>query len=70
MSELKERALLERIGELTVDYENKVADLRVAVTHLSTERDQLRKEISEHQPDTNEYVPYPPEGVLEGTVVQ
>ena len=32
MSNLKEQALLERIGELTVMYENKIADLRVELT--------------------------------------
>lgn len=35
MSELKEQALLSRIGELVVNYENHIADLRVEVTRLT-----------------------------------
>ena len=53
MSSLKETALLERIAELTRDYENKVADLRVVITETSqhlesvvNERNELQKQLS------------------------
>lgn len=45
MSELKERALLERIGELTVSYEDKVASYRVMLTELTAENKQLRERL-------------------------
>lgn len=38
---LKEQALLERIGELTKTYENAIADLRVALTNSEEARRQL-----------------------------
>ena len=68
MSELKEQALLERIGQLTVDYENKVADLRVALTQVSQERDGL---IAANEQQAEQRVPPTPEEpkVLEGNVV-
>jgi len=37
MAELKEQALLERIGQLTVTYEDRIADLRVELTNMSEE---------------------------------
>lgn len=35
MNSLKEQALLERIGALTVQYEDRIADLRVELTNVS-----------------------------------
>jgi len=68
MAELKEQALLERIGQLTVDYENKVADLRVAVTQIAQERDAL---IAANEQQAQQRVPPTSEEpkVLEGNVV-
>lgn len=43
---LKEVALLERVGELTCSYEDRIADLRVELTNVSNERDELRKDQS------------------------
>lgn len=43
--ELKMQALLERVAQLTADYENKVADLRVAYTVVTQERDALRAQL-------------------------
>lgn len=45
MPELKEQALLERLGELTVQYENKIADLRVELTNYANKAGQLEKEL-------------------------
>lgn len=41
-NELKVQALLERVSNLTAEYENKVADLRVELTMLSQEVASLR----------------------------
>jgi hypothetical protein len=76
MAELKEQALLERIGQLTVDYENKVADLRVALTQITDQKDQVTRErdalIAANEQMAQQNVAPPPEEpkVLEGTVVQ
>ena len=43
--ELKMQALLERVAGLTAEYENKIADLRVALTVISQERDDLRAQL-------------------------
>jgi hypothetical protein len=45
--ELKIQGLLERISQLTTNYENNIADLRVALTMVTNERDQLRQEMTE-----------------------
>lgn len=45
--DLKIRALTERIGELTADYENKIADLRVMVTHLTMQQQSAGEEVIE-----------------------
>lgn len=45
--DLKSRALLERVANLTAEYEEKVADLRVELTIVSQERDQLKAELDE-----------------------
>lgn len=37
-------ALRQRIGELTTDYETKIAMLRVEITNLSSSLDELSKE--------------------------
>ena len=51
---MKMQALLERVAQLTADYENKIADLRVALTIVSDERDQLvaqaRQNEAQEQP--------------------
>lgn len=44
--ELKTQALLERISNLTAEYENKVADLRVELTLVTQERDSLLQEVN------------------------
>ena len=75
MSELKEQALLERIGQITVESENKVADLRVALTQTTEQRDQAIRErdalIAANEQTAQQNVAPPPEEpkVLEGTVV-
>lgn len=52
-TELKVKALLERVSNLTTEYENKVADLRVELTVVSQERDAeveaLRNTVAELQ---------------------
>jgi regulator of replication initiation timing len=42
---LKEEALLQRVGELTVSYEERVADLRVQLTQVVNENEELRREV-------------------------
>jgi len=42
MSNLKEQALLQRIGELTVGYEDRIADLRVELTERMGDIEQLQ----------------------------
>lgn len=46
-NELKVQALLEKISSLTTNYENQVAELRVDVTLLSQEKQELANELSE-----------------------
>lgn len=40
-NELKVQALLEKISNMTAQYENQIADLRVALTISEMEREQL-----------------------------
>ena len=47
--ELKCQALLQRIGELTQNYENAIADLRVALTN-SEEAVQFLQQNQRHEP--------------------
>jgi hypothetical protein len=54
--QLKNIALRQRIGELTSEYEDKVANLRVEVTILTNnlekiqeERDLLQRQVDEHE---------------------
>lgn len=46
-NELKVQALLERVSSLTVEYENKVADLRVEVTLLSNQIQATQSEVED-----------------------
>lgn len=64
MATLKEQALLERVGQLTVQYEDKIADLRVELTNVSQqlERAQQSQAQDVYTPESNE--------VLEGNIVQ
>lgn len=47
---MKMQALLERIAELTAEYENKVADLRVAFTMVSKQLEEANASLAELQP--------------------
>lgn len=42
-SALKMQALLEKVGQLTAQYENQVADLRVELTVVTQETERLTK---------------------------
>lgn len=44
-NELKVQALLERVSEITTTYENRVADLRVELTTVSQELQEVRVEV-------------------------
>lgn len=46
MAELKEQALLERIGQLTVQYEDRIADLRVELTRMAQEKAELQSALN------------------------
>lgn len=48
MSELKEQALLESIGKLTVSYENQLANLRVELTNKHSEYTSLQEQSQTH----------------------
>ena len=45
--DLKSQALLERISQLTTQYEEQVANLRVALTIVSQERDGFKAQVEE-----------------------
>lgn len=45
--ELKIRALLEKISSLTTNYENQVADLRVELTLVTEQLEQLAQQMEE-----------------------
>lgn len=48
--ELKQQALLERIAQLTAEYENKIVDLRVEYTYAVQQIEQLTKALEEADP--------------------
>jgi small-conductance mechanosensitive channel len=50
--DLKIQALLEKVSQLTTQYENQVADLRVDLTLVSSERDQLHAKVADFETDT------------------
>lgn len=45
--DLKIQALTQRLAEIVAEYENKVADLRVAFTVLTSQAEQLQGELNE-----------------------
>jgi hypothetical protein len=45
--DLKNQALLERIAELTAQYEDKIADLRVALTVQAQQLEDAKKEADD-----------------------
>jgi uncharacterized protein YeeX (DUF496 family) len=51
--DLKIQALLEKIGSLTTQYENQVAEMRVDLTLLSNDRDQLREQLDKMSQPTD-----------------
>jgi uncharacterized protein YeeX (DUF496 family) len=51
--DLKIQALLEKIGSLTTQYENQVAEMRVDLTLLSNDRDQLREQLNKMSQPTD-----------------
>lgn len=62
--DLKITALKQRIGELASEYEDKVADLRVAITQQEQALSELRDALRGHATDEGEE-----DDVLEGEVV-
>ena len=62
---LKEEALLQRVGELTVSYEERVADLRVQLTGVVNELEGLREENK----NLREAQAQPGPDVFEGEIV-
>lgn len=48
-NELKVQALLERLSSLTLDYENKIADLRVELTISKQEEGEAKRALAEEQ---------------------
>ncbi len=72
VQDLKSQALLERISSLTSNYENTIADLRVALTLESNKAENFAKQLQEATaeyaiPDPVEYVG---EEVVEGEVIE
>lgn len=45
--DLKVQALLEKVSSLTTEYTNQIADLRVEVTLVTEERDNLQAQLDE-----------------------
>lgn len=43
--DLKSQALLEKVSQLTTQYENQIADLRVELTVVQYENENLRQEL-------------------------
>lgn len=50
--EYKSQALLERIAQLTAQYENQVADFRVAYTILTQEKEELAAKLEHYETST------------------
>lgn len=70
-NELKIMALRERIGELTVEYEDKVADLRVALTQMQSELERANDGLSQAREQAySQKSPGPAPKVVEGEVVE
>jgi chemotaxis regulatin CheY-phosphate phosphatase CheZ len=67
---LKERALLQRIGELTTNYENSIADLRVALTNVSNERDRFKTALEEQTSGLEQSHAFEAPGVVGSEVVE
>lgn len=61
--DLKITALKQRIGELASEYEDKVADLRVAITQQEQALNELRDALASNPNESEE------DDVLEGEVV-
>lgn len=57
--DLKIQALLEKVSNLTAQYENQVADLRVEVTLLSAELQEARSPQAEEVSDASQEVEEP-----------
>lgn len=53
-NELKIQALLERISNLTANYENQVAELRVDLTLVTRDKEQLQEQFNSLQNDTEQ----------------
>lgn len=51
---LKVQALLEKISNLTTNYENQVADMRVDITILGQENQELKAEVESLRPEARE----------------
>jgi len=47
--QMKAQSLLERVAALTADYENKVADLRVAYTVVSQQLEEANARLAEYE---------------------
>lgn len=51
--DLKLQAFLEKIGTLTANYENTIADLRVEMTLLSAKNESLQQQLDELTTEKN-----------------
>lgn len=69
-NELKSQALLERVSQLSTQYENQLADYRVEMTMLASQKQELESEIGQLREEVarlNESVPVA--DVVEGEVL-
>lgn len=74
-NDIKVQALLEQMGEQTMRYEAKIADLRVALTENEQQKNQLVNRVNELQGRVDslesQQKPIPPtEDVIEGAVIE
>lgn len=69
--DLKITALKQRIGEITSDYEDRIADLRVNITYQQQQLEQLQRQNQELESQLSDLDPAPDStsDVLEGEVV-